>query len=167
MPLATCHRTLHHCRVRSSAAMVTSLASLALLSRSSSSSRSMSLLLSNRRRGSPGPLWPLYTFRTLSHKSLMRPLGLGGAATRPSASWPMLRHRRSMHCPLKIRQCLRCILHPGGFCQQTTSAQSLSPSCCSSRACPEGHSHRLVVELVIHAGAPDLVSAHNRKIVPA
>ena len=122
-PLTTCHPTLRHHQVRSSAAMTMSLASLALLSRSSSSSRSMSLLLSNRRRGHPGPLQPLYTFRTLSHESPTRPLGLGGAATHPSATWPMLRRRRSLHRPLKIQQRLRRILvRSGGFCQQTTPA---------------------------------------------
>jgi hypothetical protein len=123
MLLATCHRILRCCRVRSSAATATSLASLALLSRSSSLSRSMSSLPSNRWRGCPGPLRPLYTFRTLSHESPMRPLGLGGAATHPSATWPMLRRRRSLHRPLKIQQRLRRILvRPGGFCQQTTPA---------------------------------------------
>jgi hypothetical protein len=168
MPLGTCHRTLRCRRVRSFAAMVMSLASLALLSWLLSSSQSMSLLSSNRWRGCPRPLGPLYTFRTLSHESPTRPLGLGGAATRPSASWPMLHRRRSLHRPLKIQQRLRRILvRPGGFCQQTTPAQSSSPSCCSSRACPEGRSRRLVVELVVRAGAPDLVSARDGKIVPA
>jgi hypothetical protein len=128
----------------------------------------MSSLSSKHWRGCPGPLRPLYTFRTLSHESPTRPLGLGGAATRPSASWPMLRRRRSLHRPLNIRQPLRRIpVRPGDFCQQTTPAQSSSPSCCSSRACPEGCSRRLVVKLVVHAGAPGLVSARNRKTIPA
>jgi hypothetical protein len=165
--LATCHCTLRRRQVRCSAATATSSASLASLSRSSSSSRSMSLLLSNCWKGCPGLLQPLYTFRTLSHESPTRPLGLGGAATRPSASWPMLHRRRSLHRPLKIRQRLwRILVHPGGFCKQTTPAQSSSPSCCSSRACPEGRSLHLVVELEIRAGAPDLVSVRDGKIIP-
>jgi hypothetical protein len=140
---------------------------LASLSRALSLSQSLSLLSSNCQRGRPGPLLPLTTFRTLSHKSPTRPLGLGGAATHPSASWPMLRHRRLLHCPLKIRRHLWCILvRPGDFFQQTTLAQSSSPSCCSTQVCPEGRSCHLVVKLVVRAGALDLVSARDGKIVP-
>jgi hypothetical protein len=148
--------------------MVTSTSLMALLSQLYSLPRSMSSLSSNRQRGCPGPFRPLYTFRTLSHESPTRPLRLGGAATRPSASWPMLRCRRSLHRPLKIRQRLRRILvRPGGFFQQTAPARSSYPSCCSSWACPKGCSCHLVVELVIRAGTPNLMSARGGKIVSA
>jgi hypothetical protein len=59
----------------------------------------------------------------------MRPLRLGGAATRLLASWPTLCRRRSLHCPVKDRQCLQHILvRPGGFCLQTTPAQLVTPA---------------------------------------
>jgi hypothetical protein len=59
----------------------------------------------------------------------MRPLRLGGAATRSLASWPTLRRRRSLHRPVKNRQCLRRIpVRLGGFCLQTTPAQLVTPA---------------------------------------
>jgi hypothetical protein len=59
----------------------------------------------------------------------MRPLRLGGAATRSLASWLTLRRRRSFHCPVKNRQCLwRIPVRPGGFCLQTPPAQFVTPA---------------------------------------
>jgi hypothetical protein len=64
----------------------------------------------------------------------MRPLRLGGTATRSLASWSMLRHRRSLHRPVKNRQCLRHIpVCPGGFCLQTTPAQLVTPAAAQVR----------------------------------
>jgi hypothetical protein len=109
----------------------------------------------------------LHFFGFLSYKSPTRPLMLDGATTRLSASWPTLRCRCSLHCPVKKWQCLRLIpVRPGGFCQQTTPARSSPPSCCSSRACPEGRSHRLVLEVIVRAGTPDLLSIATEKSSP-
>jgi hypothetical protein len=64
----------------------------------------------------------------------MRPLRLGGAATRLLASWPMLCLRHSLHRPVKNRQCLQSIpVRPGGFCLQTTPAQLVTPAAASVR----------------------------------
>ncbi len=107
----------------------------------------------------------LHFFGLLSYESPIRPLRLGDAETSPSASWPMLCHRRSLHRPVKNWQCLRHIpVRPGGFCQQTTSAQSSPPSCCSIWACPEGRSHHLVLEVIVRAGTPNLLSIAMEKL---
>jgi hypothetical protein len=59
----------------------------------------------------------------------MRPLRLGGAATRSLASWPTLRRQRLLYRPVKNRQCLQHIpVRPGGFCLQTTPAQLVTPA---------------------------------------
>jgi hypothetical protein len=109
----------------------------------------------------------LHFFGLLSYKSPMRPLRLGSAATRPSASWPMLHRQRLLHCLVKNRQCLRHIpVCPGGFCQQTTPAQSSPPSCCSSWACPEGRSCRLVLEVIVRAGTLNLLAIAMEKLSP-
>jgi hypothetical protein len=93
---------------------------------------------------------------------------MGGTATCLFASWPTLSRWRSLHHPVKKRQCLlRIPVHPGDFCQQTTPAQSSPPSRCSSRVCPEGCSHRLVIKLVVRAGTRNFVSTCKGNIVPA
>jgi hypothetical protein len=59
----------------------------------------------------------------------MRPLRLGGAATRSLASWLTLRRWHSLHRPVKNRQCLwRILVCPGGFRLQTTPAQLVIPA---------------------------------------
>jgi hypothetical protein len=59
----------------------------------------------------------------------MRPLRLGGTATRSLASWPTLRRRDLLHHLVKNRQCLQRIpVRPGGFCLQTTPAQLVTPA---------------------------------------
>jgi hypothetical protein len=107
----------------------------------------------------------LHFFGLLSYKIPTRPLRLGGAATPLSASWPTLHHRRLLHHPAKKRQCLRRIpVYPWGFCEQTTPVRSSSPSCCSSRACPEGRSRRLVLEVIVRAGTLNLLSIATEKL---
>jgi hypothetical protein len=64
----------------------------------------------------------------------MRPLRLGGAATRSLASWPTLRRRRSLHRPVK-----------------TGSTSGVSRYILGVSACKQ-HWHSLLPQLLLQSG---------------
>jgi hypothetical protein len=64
----------------------------------------------------------------------MRPLRLGGAATRSLASWPTLHHRHLLHRPIK-----------------TGSASGVSRYVLGVSACKQ-HQHSLLPQLLLQSG---------------